>query len=143
MSRSFVWVALVCLTGCATSEVERRSQTLAQADQISREEGRKDPMYPELLFKVSLERVEQASALSGDAARAQLERVVDDLSFVIDNYPSYARLGEAKFWRAEALSALGRWPEALEAWRAVPRQKHPDDQRRAQQRLQQAIKATQ
>lgn len=131
--RFILFFVLVGATGCA-SDLERHAATLARADLLDVERRLNDP---DQLFETSLTRLKyafdlrSADADAGDAARAQVERAVEDFGLVVDRHPSFSRRGEAQFWLAAGLSQLGRWREARDAWRSVPPQDDESNRRSA------------
>lgn len=143
--RRVLGVVLMLLASCATSTGERLRDEIAAGERLLPQLAEDDPRRPELQFQLASLRMERAEALqgadAGDAATQQLETAADELRRLLKSAPTYARRGEVAFWYAEALSLLGRWSQAVTAWRAVPQQKLTENnQRYAQHRLQQALK---
>jgi hypothetical protein len=145
MSRLVLTAAAVCALGCATTDLERRAREIAAGENVIARVDPRHPNLPELKFQLAMLRLDQAGELSPDAASAALElrtRALTELEEIISSYPSYSRLDEVRFWRAHALSGLGRWSDAAAAWRELPAPSSPRNKDYAMWRLAQALRKT-
>lgn len=132
--------------GCVTTEVDRRAREIAAGERITSEMADGAPQAPELRFQLASLQLEQADALdasdAGVATEGLRERALAGLDTVILRHPSYSRRDEVLFWRAEALTGLRRWQEAVVAWRAVPVAQQEKNRVYARWRLAQSLRHT-
>lgn len=146
--KNFVWVAVaVSWLGCATTESEGRARQMAAGERLLRNLGDEHAESPEMRFQLGSLQLEEADALDrvkgseGKASDVRL-KALGQFNLVIDRHPLYERRGEVLFWRADALSGLSRWSDAVAAWRLVPVPKDEKNRLYARWRLAQALRHT-
>jgi len=145
MGRWLVVGVAGCWLACAAG-TDRRAQ-IAAGERIIARLAVDSEDAPELRFQLGSLRLEEADALdAADAGAGRGERMREqalaELTFVLERFPAYARRTEVLFWRAEALSALHRWAEAVVAWKEVPPQASENSVLYGRWRLAQALRET-